>query len=416
MKKSLGGGAARRGTARYKTEQRRTEGQAKKTGREDRPPRPSSAAPPSRATSPASAALPSPAAPAAYQYYGSFAPGLEDCIAEILRERSPDTAIPLLLSGAAVFETSLSYDRLNFFCFNNLFRVIDVAAAAGTGGPSRENLEHFVRRIIRRNPEKKSPANPAGALSGGSARSFRLIFSLENTPAAVSEDLRGEAERFIASLSGLRVNRSSPDMEFWFLQRREGAFFMRRLTRRRPWDKLLHPGELPPPLAWTLCKLSDPRPGERVADPFCGYGSIPAARLRHFPPAEFFASDSDPGVLKIGAAKFKGTPRRGCRFSCLDVRDLPRLIPPASLDSVITDPPWGHYRNLPIGELYDQSLKVFAALLKPGGRAVILCGRGEELTTAAARHGFTTTRTMPILLSGRKAVVYVLRIGRPCSA
>jgi hypothetical protein len=348
------------------------------------------------------------AAGVSYQYYGAFAPGLEGCIAEVLTERSPDTAVPLVLSGAVVFETSLSYDRLNLFCFNNIFRVIGAFADWGTGGggAGKGDLEDFVRHIIRLKPGKKI----IGEGAGDPAQGFRVIFSLENTPAAVGEDLRRDAEKFIASLSGLPVNRSKPGTEFWFLLRREGAFFMKRLSRHRPWDKLLRPGELPPPLAWMLCKLSGPRPGERAADPFCGYGSIPAARLRHFPPAEFFASDIDAAVLKAGRAKFKGK-TLGCVFNRLDVRDLPRIIPAASLDSVITDPPWGHYQDLPIADLYTQSLGIFAGLLKPNGRAVILCGRGEELLTAAAQHGFAAARNIPILLSGRKAVIYVLQNG-----
>jgi hypothetical protein len=345
-------------------------------------------------------------AAAVYRYYGAFAPGLEGCITEVLTGRSPDTAVPLALSGAAVFETSLSYDRLNFFCFNNIFRVIAADQRTGGAPPSRDGLENFVRRIIRLKLGKKIIEDSAG----GGAQGFRVVFSLENTPAAASADLRRDAENFIASLSGLPVNRSSPGTEFWFLLRREGSFFMQRLSRHRPWDKLLHPGELPPPLAWMLCQLSCPRPGERVADPFCGRGSIPAARLRHFPQAEFFASDIDGGVLKAAEAKLKGKTHR-CRFDRLDVRDLPRAVPAASLDSIITDPPWGRYQDLPIEDLYAQSLKVFSSLLKPGGRAVILCGRGIDLPTAAAQNGFTAARNIPILLSGRKAVIYVLQTG-----
>jgi 23S rRNA G2445 N2-methylase RlmL len=266
-------------------------------------------------------------------------------------------------------------------------------------------LEDFVRHTLRRKRGKEAIA----AASGGAA-DFRVIFSLENTPAAVNPALRGEAERCIAAAAGLRVNRSSPGTEFWFLLRREGAFFMRRLSRHRPWDKLLHPGELPPPLAWTLCRLSEPRPGDRAADPFCGYGSIPAARLRHFPQAEFFASDIDGAALKIAKNKFRGNAEHRCIFNRCDVAELPRHIPAASLDSIITDPPWGFYRDLPVGDLYNKSFTIFSRLLKPGGRAVVLCGRGDEPGTAAGHSGFTVSRHIPILLSGKKAAVYVLRI------
>jgi hypothetical protein len=336
-----------------------------------------------------------------YRYYGSFAPGLENCVAEVLGERFPDLHIPLSLSGAMVFETAVSYDRLNLFCFNNIFQMIH--RAAGSRG-----LEKFVRDTINRG------AGQDVLEDAGREGSFRVIFSLENTPAAVGEDLRREAESYIASLSGLPVNRSKPGTEFWFLLRREGAFFMKRLSRHRPWDKLLHPGELPPPLAWVLCWLAKPRVGERSADPFCGYGSIPAARLRHFPPGEFFASDIDPAALRFAKNKFKGKPGHCCHFNRIDAGDLGRLIAPASLDSIITDPPWGFYgQSQSVGEnglrdLYAQSLRVFSLLLKPGGLSVILCGRGDELKQAAERNSFTIVRELSILLSGKKAAVFVL--------
>jgi SAM-dependent methyltransferase len=254
-----------------------------------------------------------------------------------------------------------------------------------------------------------------------------VIFSCENVPAAEDEGLRHEAESYIASLSGLRVNRSKPGTEFWFLQRREGAFFMQRLSHHGAWDKTLHPGELPPPLAWMLCWLAKPRYGEKSADPFCGYGSIAVARLRHFPPGEFFASDTDAKALAYGKGKFKGEAASAlspkCHFNRIDARELARIIPPGSLDSIITDPPWGFYRkNSPAptaaGELYARCFKVFAGLLKPGGRMVILCGRGEkpgggpsaadELLQAADQNSFTLTRSIPILVSGKKAVIFLL--------
>jgi SAM-dependent methyltransferase len=361
------------------------------------------------------------------RYYGACAPGLEEYLAGVLKERFSDLAVPRILSGALVFDTSLSYERLNLLCFNNVFRVIGSRAgreqSPGTLGevdhPSGMVLESFVRGVLRRRMGRDSLAGctPAG--------SFRVVFSVENTPAAVGPALRREAEDRIASFSALRLDRSNPDTEFWFLLRREGAFFMRRLSRHRPWDKLLHPGELPPPLAWTLCRLSGPRPGETVADPFCGYGSIPAARVRHFPQAEFFASDIDEGPLRIARGQFKGKTPPRCHFNRLDVAELPRIIPPGGLDAVITDPPWGHYpRPLPAGggpeqkpaegagraleDLYRRSFEVFAGLLKPGGRIVMLCGRGEEAPEAAERGGFSLSRSLPILVSGKKAVIHVL--------
>jgi tRNA1(Val) A37 N6-methylase TrmN6 len=370
-----------------------------------------------------------------YRYYGACAPGLETSIAEILKERFPDLALPLLLSGAIVFETAASYDRLNLFCFNNIFRVISDTTNNGQSG--QKTMETFVRNVLNRGIGREILAEGKGK----SPPPFRVVFSRENIPAAVDEGLRQDTEHYIASLSGLKVDRSNPGVEFWFLLRREGAFFMKRLSRHPTWDKTLHPGELPPPLAWMLCKLAErsiaaeqsaaaerstaaePRHGERVADPFCGYGAIPAAQLRHFPPVEFFASDIDAKALAYSKNKFKGktasSPKHNCHFNRVDARELARIIPPHSLDRIITDPPWGLYEGTaktasttPIGEFYGECLKVFAGLLKPGGTAVILCGRGEAadgLKAAAEQNNFTVIRSIPILVSGKKATIFLLQ-------
>jgi hypothetical protein len=356
------------------------------------------------------------------RYYGSFAPGLQEFIAQVLGERLPDLKIVRLLEGAVVFDTEIGYDRLNFFCFNNIFQVIDMRNCREAA-----DRESWIGEALAR-----GRGSPVIGENSRKIRSFRVIFSQENVPAPLGGKLRNQAETCIARESGLTVNRSRPDTEFWFLYRREGGgsrdspgraaqtdgtgpglgLFMKRLTRHPSFDKSLHQGELPPPVAWTLCRLSNPKAGERVADPFCGYGAIPEARLRYFPPAEFFASDIDGGALARARGKF-GKPPPGCHFNRIDAGELSRIIPPASLDAVITDPPWGFHEKLPcpLEEFYTRNLAVFGSLLKEGGCGVFLCGRGEELKTAAERNGFTVTRTLPILLSGKKAAIFVLKNG-----
>jgi hypothetical protein len=47
---------------------------------------------------------------------------------------------------------------------------------------------------------------------------------------------------------------------------------------------------------------------------------------------------------------------------------------------------------------------VFGKLLKEGGRAVMLCANNGLVGTAPS--GFTLRDSIPVLLSGRKAVIY----------
>jgi tRNA G10 N-methylase Trm11 len=366
-------------------------------------------------------------------YYGSFAPGLQTLIAAVVRERLSDVIIHKLLEGALLFETSLSYDRLNFFCFNNIFAVISVREAREAGDPQSALEAHIRSAFGGIIPADESVL----ALNNRKIRSFRLIASLENRLVSLDNGLLARAEGYIAMRSGMRPHRSRPDTEFWFLYRSEGfSVFMKRLSRHASWEKSLHSGELPPPLAWTLCWLSRPCFGETVADPFCGYGSIPAARLKYFPKAMVHASDTNETVLAYTRKKLAGLGSGGeSRIERANAFSLAERFP-GGLDAVITDPPWGLYeppgpakaarrgrpgaaqRELPVkvklisGSLerfYADMAVVFAAALKSGGRAVVLTACGKELLAGVERAGSLAVEAdLPVLVSGKKARIIVL--------
>lgn len=344
-----------------------------------------------------------------FRYYASFIPGLKDVVAGVIRERLDDARIHRLLDGAVLFETACSYDRLNFFCFNNIFAVISVMEDGG-GKDGDFPLRHMkAAQGMRSIPD--ADAVRAGS-SGKKPRSFRVLCFRENRPAAAGEKIRAETESFIARKWGLAVNRSRPDGEFWFLRRSEGfSVFMRRLSRRPSWEKSLHPGELPPPLAWTLCRLAGLEKGGRAADPFCGYGAIPHEALRRFPVARFYAADSDGA-----AAAFTKNRLRGIREGSWSVRragaaSLHEAVEENTLDAIVTDPPWGIYKKTeqPLDELYRSMFRSFAKALKSGGRAVILASREMFEELPGGEGLFEIEGKIPILLSGRKAAIHILR-------
>jgi 23S rRNA G2445 N2-methylase RlmL len=340
-------------------------------------------------------------------YYAAFVPGMQAYIAEIIRERLPEATILRLMDGAVVFDTPCSYDRLNFHCFNNIFAVISTlehpAGTAGRGSP----LERHMRNAAA------AGGSPVISENNGKIKTFRVFCSMENRPTAASESVRLETEKFIARESGLAVNRSNPDTEFWFLYRREGfSVFMKRLTRHASFDKQLHPGELTPQLAWLLCKLSEPMHTDTVIDPFCGFGSIPEQRMKRFPFKKVYALDVDKAPLEITKNKLRGKGTELCEIRQADIYSVFDFIPKGSADAVITDPPWGMYKETKVSlrKFYDDMIVIFSGLLKVGGRAVVLTARQEELTLAAEKAPeFNITRIIPILVSGKKAAVFVMK-------
>ncbi|MDR0441980.1 MAG: methyltransferase domain-containing protein [Treponema sp.] len=351
---------------------------------------------------------------AAYTYYAAFIPGLQDVVAEVIKERLTDVTLRKLLDGAVIFETETSYDKLNFFCFNNIFAVISIIEhreCHGTLVPAASAasaLETHINSVINKSLTREA----AGIISSNSKKiqSFRIAVSRENTPAAIDEKLRAAAEGYISRLSGLKVNRSSPDAEFWFLFRRvesppNFSVFMKRLTLRPSWEKSLHSGELPPPLAWTLCRLAHLKYGDTVLDPFCGYGSIPDAALKHFHIAKFIACDNNGEAAAYTAARFKKRKEGEFVLHKADFLSLPALITEKSIDVVITDPPWGLYREIQDERFYERMFGVFAKLIKDGGRVIVLCANKEELLGAVPAC-FKLQGSIPILLSGKKAAIF----------
>jgi len=345
-------------------------------------------------------------------FFASFIPGLRDFAAGVIRERLSDVKIHKLLDGAVLFETETSYDKLNFFCFNNIFAVIDIMEHEEKSGA----LEKHIRSVCNSAVNLYQIAN-----NSKNIRSFRIVVSSENVPSSIDEKLRSKAELFIQKHSGLKVNRSLPDTEFWFLFRNEeGAkragrtsskdfsIFMKRLTLRSSWEKTLHKGELPPPLAWTLCRLAGLVHSDTALDPFCGYGSIPQTAMKQFHITKFIACDNDKKAASYSEEKLKKRKAGEFILHRSDFFDLPSLIPKKSIDVIITDPPWGSYKKANGGGFLNKMFDIFSILLKDDGRAVVLYANDENfLKTAAAE--FEVKESIPILLSGKKAVIYVLR-------
>ncbi|MCL2186787.1 MAG: methyltransferase domain-containing protein [Treponema sp.] len=356
-------------------------------------------------------------------FYASFIPGLQNLIAEVIKERLPDAKILKLLDGAVLFETETSYDKLNFFCFNNIFAVINIMEEQKR---SDNVLEKHIKTFINGgcNFNEDVIIN-----NSKNFKTFRIVVSNENTPSAIEEKLRLEAERYITKLSGLKVNRSLPDTEFWFLYRTERSktdnenplnnfsIFMKRLTLRSSWEKTLHKGELPPPLAWVLCRLANLTHGDTVLDPFCGYGSIPQEAVKHFHVTKFIACDNNKEAALFSEQRFSKRKKGEFTLHGCDFCELLSKIEEKSIDVIVTDPPWGHFgvseeaRNEKGIENNDQRdflfkmFEVFGKLLKDGGRAAVLYANDDRLLKAAPPC-FKLKGKMPVLLSGKKAVIY----------
>lgn len=334
-------------------------------------------------------------------YYANFVSGLQDLVADALKRDMKDLLIKKTLDGALVFETACPYEKLTHERFNNLFAVLDLREAAGRR-PLEAHIQEVCRRTFRTVP-----------LSGKDPRTFRIVASYANQLSAIGENARRNAEYHIAHQTGLRLSRNKSDVEFWFLYRTEGvSLFMQRLSRHTPFDKVLHKGELTPPLAYALCAAAHLPQDALVLDPFCGYGAIPRACLAYFPVRTCYAFDISGEALAYTRHAVTGIAAKRAVIKKCDIYALRSRIPAQSLDAIITDPPWGLYERLPIPlpRFYADILERFAAALKPGGSAALLTAQTELMQSLAEESNtFTIEETINVLVSGRQASILRLR-------
>lgn len=334
------------------------------------------------------------------RFLGTFISGTGEIVENILRGRAKDLELCALPDGAAEFETAIPYSDLNLFCFNNLFRVLHRTELRNEG----DVLDRYLAELAASQPDWAAARDNSPKI-----RSFRLMTSRQNQLVSVNPALRERLERKISKETGLRIDRSRPDTEFWLLSRSEGTcYFLKRLSRHTAYDKALDPGELHPELAYLMCRLSSPRPEDTVLDPFCGYGAIPLQRCRRFPFSKMYAFDSDGRVLKRAGEKLGK--RENLILEQRDALSLDKHLPPESVDAVITDPPWGLYQNLgtDLESFYRKAFAQLYRVLKPGGRLVVLTAKKEEFLRATKSTGFSPKREFHILVSGKKAGLYLM--------
>ncbi len=234
---------------------------------------------------------------------------------------------------------------------------------------------------------------------------FRVRFVNENTFSSVPPALLAKAEQLVERASGMRSSRSQAQTELWYIIRAEGTAYYAQLLIARP-DKTAA-GELRPDLAYLLCSLTETSRDSAVLDPFCGSGSLIRQLRDHLPYGRLYASDTDAQAIR----RLKQDEMLDARQGEMRIADALTLahLADASIDAVVTDPPWGDFAALAdAGAFYAQMLRSMKRVLKPDGRAVVLTARKRELARAAQENGFSVVDTIHTLVNGKKAAAFVL--------
>lgn len=374
--------------------------------------------------------------------YVTFVTGLQEPIAQWTAEEG--YRIRQVLDGAILYDVSKGKAPQNkkaLPCFFNTFSVLDFEKRSGP-----KAVEQLMRKVLQR--QFSNILNTSNVKK--SRGSFRIVTSRENQLIAVDKKLRSDVERLIAYKTGLVPDRRGGGREFWFLARSEGiVLFMER--QPSPKEHPLKKGELRPQLAYCLNRLADPTPEDVMLDPFCGYGAITKARAAHFPCQGIYGMDIDGQKIKalqsLRASGAKNSKTNNVKYQRGDIHRLSSISPigdSASIDVIVTDPPWGLYGNdsdhnpeKDISSLYKTTAAECTRVIKPGGRIVILTAQKELMRAHIAKglwgskahsqplhtsqplqhslHIQSPSQSRPlnacydILVSGQKAAIFVIK-------
>ncbi|MFI6827639.1 TRM11 family SAM-dependent methyltransferase [Kribbella sp. NPDC050241] len=176
--------------------------------------------------------------------------------------------------------------------------------------------------------------------------------------------------------------------------------WMRRFGRleRLPWSTT-------PLVAEVLVRLAKLQPEQRIADPFCGTGTILLAALRRQPSGRVLGTDRDPRALAI--ADHNRQQLGGLAQATAEA--LPYAA--GSVDRIITNLPFGklvgtHHANR---TLYPAALSEIDRVLTTDGRAVLLT-EDKRLLHKAIEHqrGLKLARQRLLRYNGATPTAYVL--------
>lgn len=247
---------------------------------------------------------------------------------------------------------------------------------------------------------------PVRKRTGG--RSFRLRVFDAGQPSAIDKEEKIKLERALQRTLNMRCDPGRGEIEVWVLRRRGATVNYLAVRLDVPDRRRAQAGSLKPDLAGALVRAVELDRTETVWDPFAGSGSLAAARSK-YPVGTLLVSDFAPEQVQHLRSSANngafGEQSKVFRFDFLARSPTGLPIQPASVDTFVTDPPWGAYKHVGDGDLvglYESFWSSVDYWMRPGGRVVLLVGRDlvEVVRGLSMLH---LNNEFPLLVNGKKA-------------
>jgi predicted RNA methylase len=231
---------------------------------------------------------------------------------------------------------------------------------------------------------------------------YRLIALTKGEPTQIEQNKRTRLMQLIETELKLKPNVKNP-VDFVLIKRGgEDEVLTLRLPRVKHKREELPNGALRPELAHILLLVAGVKAKDILLDAFAGYGSIPVEATKGFGVKKVIAIEKEAALVRSMIGK-------GFEVVQDDASEL-QTIPDASVDKIVTDPPWGIYENRDdLTELYGQFLNAMSRVLKPKGIAVILSGSETLDEIINKNDNFGRLKVLNVLVSGKKANIIKLQ-------